>query len=164
MRGHSLWVFSLAWEVSEPLLRLLLARVLFLEGGSPSEGVFPLAMWAVGVGGRVFTGGVTGFTVTLFPFSTFFAFVFAFSFGGFGGALALVLGFAAVAAADVSHENDPAFFCGGSRTKRRFVIFGPAGVSSLNIARVGSAAGDADAFAITSVAQAEGVALCAEVV
>jgi hypothetical protein len=78
--------------------------------------------------------------------------------------LALVLGFAAVAAADVIHENDPAFFAVGRTPTEGFVIIGPAGVSSLNIVGVVNAAGEANAFTIASVTQAEGLALCADIV
>ena len=74
------------------------------------------------------------------------------------------LGLAAVAAANFIHVDDPAFFAVGVAPPEGFVIMGPAAVSSLNISRVVGAACEADAFAITPVAQAEGLALSTEVV
>ena len=78
--------------------------------------------------------------------------------------MALELGLAAVAAANFVHVDDPAFFAVGVAPTEGFVIMGPAGVSSLNIVGVVNAASEADAFAITPVTQAEGLALCTEVV
>ena len=130
----------------------------FFGGGFSVGGGVPFGNVGGG-GGRVFTGGVTGFTITLFPFATLFAFVLALSLGGIGRVLALVLGFAAViAAAEVLHEGDPTLFTMGQAEHLGFVLFSPAGVSRWVVAWASRTASEADAFASAPVAQAKGAA------
>ena len=98
--------------------------------------------------------------IILFPFATLFSFVLTLSFGGVGSVFALVLGFAAVIAATVvPHEGDPAFFAMGPAPHEDFVFSCPAGVGRRVIVGASDAAGNAYAFTIASVAQAEGAAL-----
>ena len=85
----------------------------------------------VGGGGRVFAGRVTGLPVSLFTLATFFAFVFAFAFGGFTGifVFALAIGFAAeIAVAVVIHVGDPTFFPVGDAPDLDLAILSHAGV------------------------------------
>ena len=87
------------------------------------------------------TGGRAEFTIALFPFSTFVAFIFAFALGEVVGALALGLGFAVEFSIDFFHVHGSTSFEVGAARDKGFVGAGPAWVASFEIPRLVSAAG-----------------------